>query len=155
MGWTLLRPGGFASNDLAWAEAVRATRTVPTPFPDVALPVIDPADIAEVAAAALVGDGHLGRVYELTGPAPLSPRERAAAIGAALGEPVRVVELSRAEARERMVRSMPERVVEATLDAVGDPLPAERTPSPDVERVLGRPARTYAEWAGRTAAAFR
>jgi len=155
LGWTLLRPGGFASNDLAWAEAVRATRTVPTPFPDVALPVIDPADIAEVAAAALVGDGHLGRVYELTGPAPLSPRERAAAIGAALGEPVRVVELSRAEARERMVRSMPERVVEATLDAVGDPLPAERTPSPDVERVLGRPARTYAEWAGRTAAAFR
>ena len=31
LGWTLLRPGGFASNDLAWAEQVRTARTVFTP----------------------------------------------------------------------------------------------------------------------------
>lgn len=51
--WTLLRPGGFNSNTLQWAEMVRAQRMVGAPFGDVALPTIDPADIAEVAAAAL------------------------------------------------------------------------------------------------------
>jgi uncharacterized protein YbjT (DUF2867 family) len=155
LDWTLLRPGGFASNDLAWAEPIRAHRTVFAPFPDVAIPVIDPADIADVAAAVLVGDGHLGRTYELTGPAPISPRQRAAAIGAALGEDVRLVEQTRAEATAQMVRFMPEPVVEVTLDAIGDPMPAERRVSPDVQLVLGRPPRAYAEWVARNIAAFR
>lgn len=153
--WTLLRPGAFASNDLAWTEPVRSGRTVSAPFPDVAVPVVDPADIADVAAAVLLGDGHAGRTYELTGPAPISPRQRVAAIGAALGEPVRLVEQTRAEAREQMLRFMPEPVVEATLGALGEPTPAEQRVSPDIEHVLGRPARRYPEWAGRHAAAFR
>lgn len=153
--WTLLRPGGFASNDLAWAESVRSRRTVFAPFPDVALPVIDPADIADVAAAVLLGVEHAGRTYELTGPAPISPRQRAEAIGAALGESVRFVEQSRAEARAQMLQFMPEVVVEATLDIIGEPTPAEQRVSPDVERVLGRPPRAYAEWVGRHVAAFR
>jgi uncharacterized protein YbjT (DUF2867 family) len=155
LGWTLLRPGGFASNDLAWSEPVRARRTVFAPFPDVAIPIIDPADIADVAAAVLIDDGHKGRTYELTGPAPISPRERAAAIGAALGEEVRFVELTRAEAKAQMVRFMPEPVVEATLDAIGGPMPAEQRVSPDVEQVLGRPPRAYTEWVGRNITAFR
>jgi uncharacterized protein YbjT (DUF2867 family) len=155
MGWTLLRPGGFASNDLAWTEPVRAMRTVFAPFPDVAVPVVDPADIADVAAAVLLDDGHTGGAYELTGPAPISPRQRVAAIGAALGAQVRLVEQSRAEAKAQMLQFMPERVVEATLDALGEPTPAEQRVSPDVQRVLGRPPRAYAEWVGRNVAAFR
>jgi uncharacterized protein YbjT (DUF2867 family) len=155
LGWTLLRPGGFASNDLAWAEPVRAHRTVVAPFADVAIPVIDPADIADVASAVLLEDGHAGRTYELTGPAPISPRQRAAAIGAALGEEVRFVEQTRAEAAAQMLRFMPEPVVEATLDALGTPMPVEQRVSPDVEQVLARPPRAYAEWVGRNIAAFR
>jgi uncharacterized protein YbjT (DUF2867 family) len=155
LAWTLLRPGGFASNDLWWAEPVRARRTVFTPFPDVALPIIDPADIADVAAAVLLGDGHAGRTYELTGPTPISPRQRVAAIGAALGEEVRLVEQSRAEARAQMLAFMPEQGADATLDILGKPTPDEQRVSPDVERVLGRPPRAYAEWAGRNIAAFR
>ncbi len=155
MGWTLLRPGGFASNDLAWSESVRGLRTVFTPFADIALPVVDPADIADVAAAVLLADGHDGRIYEITGPAPTSPRERVAAIDAALGEEVRLVEQPRAEARAQMLQFMPEQAVEATLDILGEPTPAEQRVSPDVERVLGRPPRGYAEWVGRHLAAFR
>jgi uncharacterized protein YbjT (DUF2867 family) len=153
--WTLLRPGAFASNDLAWAEPVRTGRTVHTPFPDVAVPVVDPADIAGVAAAVLLGDGHAGRTYALTGPVPITPRQRVAAIGAALGGEVRLVEQTRAEARAQMVRFMPGPVVEATLGALGEPTPAEQRVSPDVERVLGRPPRAYAEWVERNVAAFR
>ncbi len=54
LAWAVLRPGGFASNALAWAESVRTQGTVAAPFGDVGVPVIDPADIAEVAAACLL-----------------------------------------------------------------------------------------------------
>ncbi|GAA3113969.1 NAD(P)H-binding protein [Streptosporangium carneum] len=155
MEWTILRPGGFNSNTYAWAESVRTARAVAAPFGDVGLPVVDPADIAEVAAAALREDGHAGRVYELTGPALVTPRRQAEAIGDALGEPVRFVEQTREQARAHMLRFMPEPVVETTLAILGDPSPAEQRLSPDVEHVLGRAPRTYAAWARRNAAAFR
>ncbi|WP_333768020.1 NAD(P)H-binding protein [Streptomyces sp. IBSBF 2435] len=154
LDWTVLRPGGFASNALAWAEPVRTRRTVFAPFGDIALPVIDPADVAQAAATVLREDGHAGRTYELTGPAALSPRQRAQVIGEAVGEPVAFVEQSRAEARQQMLRFMPEPVVDATLGILGEPQPAEQAVTSDVQRVLGRAAGTFAGWAARHAAAF-
>ncbi len=155
LDWTVLRCGGLDSNAFAWAESIRTERVAAAPFGDVGLPMVDPADVAEVAAAALLQPGHAGAVYELTGPDPTTPRERAAAIGAALGEPVHFVEQTRQEAREQMLAFMPEPVVEGTLAILGEPLPAERRVSPDVERVLGRAPRPFADWATRSAAAFR
>jgi uncharacterized protein YbjT (DUF2867 family) len=155
LAWTVLRPGGFDSNAYAWAATVRAQRMVAAPFGDVGLPAIDPADIAEVAAAVLRGKGHAGRVYELTGPALTTPRQRTAAIGAALGQPVRFIEQSRDEARAQMLRFMPEPVVEGTLAILGEPTAAEQRISPDVAEVLGRAPRGFADWLGRHLAAFR
>ncbi|MEV0528897.1 NAD(P)H-binding protein [Streptomyces sp. NPDC050439] len=153
--FTILRPGGFASNAYAWTEPIRTKRTVYAPFGDVALPVIDPADIAAVAAAALHEDGHEGRTYELTGPEVISPRGQATAISRALGEDVTFVELSREEAHAQMAQFMPAEVIDGTLDALGVPLPTEQLISPDVENVLGRPARPFGEWATANLAAFR
>ncbi|GAA0596932.1 NAD(P)H-binding protein [Streptomyces crystallinus] len=155
LAWTVLRPSGFASNASMWAPSIRAERTVTAPFGDVGLPVVDPADIAAVAAACLRDGSHAGRTYELTGPAPVSPRRQAAAIGGALGLPVRFVEQSRAEARELLLRFMPEPVVESTLGILGEPTPEERRVSADVERVLGRAPRTFAQWAADNVVAFR
>ncbi|MFE6821435.1 SDR family oxidoreductase [Streptomyces sp. NPDC057690] len=153
--WTLLRPGAFHSNAYAWAEPVRVHRTAAAPFADVALPTVDPADIAAVAAVALREDGHTGQAYELTGPVATTPRERAAAIGAAIGEPVRFVEQTRQEAREQMLAFLPEPVVETTLAVLGEPTPAERRVGPDAERLLGRAPHTFEDWARRNAAVFR
>jgi uncharacterized protein YbjT (DUF2867 family) len=89
LDWVLLRPGGFASNALACAESVRRTRTL---------------------AAVLVDARHDGRVYELTGPELSTPRQRTAAIAAALGEPVTFVEQTAAQARRQVVTFMPEPV---------------------------------------------
>ncbi|MET9849084.1 SDR family oxidoreductase [Streptomyces ossamyceticus] len=155
MAWTILRPGGFHSNAYAWAESVRARRTVSAPFADIGLPTIDPDDIAEVAAAALREDHHTGRIHELTGPALTTPRQRAESLADALGEPVRFVEQTREEARAQMLRFMPEPVVETTLTILGEPTPAEQQVSPAVEQLLGRPARTFDDWARRHVAAFR
>lgn len=155
LDWTVLRAGGFHSNALRWAESVRATRTVAAPFPDVALPTVDPVDLAEVAATVLRTSGHGGRVYELNGPAPITPREQAAAIGDALGEPVAFVELTRAQARTALLAHMPATVADATLGALGSPTPAEQRVSADVPRLIGRTARTFGEWAKRNVAAFQ
>ncbi|WP_280260118.1 NAD(P)H-binding protein [Nocardia abscessus] len=154
LGWTFLRPAGFFSNTYAWTESVRTQRTVAAPFGDIGLPSIDPADIAAVAATALRDDRHAGQVYTLTGPELATPRAQAEALGTALGEPLRFVELPRAQAHSAMAQFMPEPVVEHTLTILGEPTPAEQLISPDVPRVLGRPPTKYADWAVRNRAAF-
>ncbi|WP_336215328.1 SDR family oxidoreductase [Nonomuraea sp. LPB2021202275-12-8] len=155
LAWTILRPGGFHSNAYAWAPSIRTGRTAAAPFATVGLPTIDPGDITDVAATVLREDGHAGRTYTLTGPAPTTPAERAAAIGAALGEPVRFTEQTSDQAREQMLNVMPEPVVEGTLAILGTPTEAERTVSPHVEQILGRAPRSFTDWAARNVTAFR
>ncbi|MFK0237483.1 SDR family oxidoreductase [Streptomyces vinaceus] len=153
--WTVLRPGGFASNALWWAKSVRTRRVVAAPFGDVGVPVIDPADIAEVAAACLLDDRHAGGVYELTGPEVITPRGQAEAIAAALGSPVRFNHLTRGEARAAMAQGMPVELADDTLDILGSPNPAELRVSPDTQQVLGRAPRPFADWTVRNVGAFR
>lgn len=153
--WVILRPGGFASNALWWAESVRAQQVVAAPFGDVGVPIIDPADIAAVAAACLLDDRHTGGVYKLTGPEVITPRRQAEDIAAALGRPVRFHELTRDEAKSAMTQSMPAELADDTLDILGSPSPAELRVSPDVQKVLGRAPRPFADWAARNVAAFR
>ncbi|MFF8909594.1 SDR family oxidoreductase [Streptomyces olivaceoviridis] len=155
LDWAVLRPGGFASNALAWAESVRTQGTVAAPFGDVGVPILDPADIAEVAAACLLDDRHSGGVFELTGPEVITPRQQAAAIAAALGSPVRFHELTRAKAKAAMTRFVPTELADDTLDILAAPNPAELRISPDVERVTGRPPRPFDSWVARNIAAFR
>ncbi|MBB1154206.1 MULTISPECIES: NAD(P)H-binding protein [Amycolatopsis] len=155
LDWVILRPGGFDSNALWWAESVRAQGMVAAPFGDTGVPIVDPADIGEVAAACLRDDRHVGGVYELTGPEVITPRRQTEALAAALGKPVRFQELTRAEAKAGMVQSMPGELADDTLDILSSPTPAELRVSPDVERVLGRAPRSFADWAARNVAAFR
>ncbi|MFD7023925.1 NAD(P)H-binding protein [Promicromonospora sukumoe] len=152
--WTLLRPADFASNALAWAPTVRADRAVHAPFGDVALPAVDPFDLAEVAAAALADDGHAGRSYTLTGPAAVSPRDRTEVLARVLGVPVAFVEQTRDQARAEMLAYMPEPVVDGTLAILGEPTPQEQQVRPDIESVLGRPARSFEDWVRRNVGAF-
>ncbi|GGW70812.1 NmrA family transcriptional regulator [Streptomyces lucensis JCM 4490] len=156
--FTVLRSGGLASNALAWAEPVRRHRTVTAPFADVALPFVDPGDVAAAAATVLRTDGHGGHdgaTYTLTGPEATTPRQRAAAIAEALGEPVTFVEQSREEAHAQMLRLMPPAVAAGTLAVLGEPTPEEQAVGTAVERLLGRPAAPFAAWAARNVEAFR
>ncbi|MGM0345942.1 SDR family oxidoreductase [Streptomyces sp. Adlamb9] len=155
LDWAVLRPGGFASNAFAWAESVRTQGVVAAPFGDIGVPVVDPADIAEVAAACLLEDRHTGGAFELTGPEVITPRRQTEAIAAALGSPVRFHELTRAEAKAAMTRFVPPELADDTLDIIGAPNSAELRISPDVERVLGRAPRPFGDWVARNIAAFR
>ncbi|MYR20213.1 NAD(P)H-binding protein [Streptomyces sp. SID6137] len=155
LDWAVLRPGGFASNAFAWAESVRTQGVVAAPFGDIGVPVVDPADIAEVAAACLLEDQHIGGIFELTGPEVITPRRQAEAIATALGSPVRFHELTREEAKAAMTRFVPPELADDTLDIIGAPNSAELRISSDVERVLGRAPRPFGDWVARNIAAFR
>lgn len=164
--WTHLRPGEFASNTLRlWGPQIRASRVVQYTAPDTPSLPIHEDDIAAVAVAALIEDGHTGRWYDLSGPAVLTRHEQVAAIGAALGEEVRFEEVSTARARE-IIRAQGGWAAENADFLLGfadyspggpsfDERPPALVPLPTVAEVLGRPAKSYSRWALDNVAAFR
>ena len=64
---------------------------VALPAGDVGEPFVDADDIADVAVAALTEDGHVGQLYELTGPRLLTFAEAVAEIARATGREIRYV----------------------------------------------------------------
>ncbi|MET7333577.1 NAD(P)H-binding protein [Nonomuraea sp. NPDC005650] len=155
IAWTFLRPGAFATNTLQWAPLIRAEGMVRDPFPDSRSAPVHEADIAAVAVRALTEPGHEGATYTLTGPELVSRRRQAELIGEAVGRTVRFavqdVEEHRAELSSWTTPQVADVVIRESAAAVDRPMPATDT----VEKVIGRPARTYGEWARDHAGDFR
>ncbi|MFI6345337.1 NAD(P)H-binding protein [Streptomyces sp. NPDC050560] len=155
-GWTFLRPGAFASNALQWAGGVRSDRVVRAFGGDFRSAPIDPADIAAVAARALVSDAYLGAAPVLSGPGVLTAREQAAVLGDALGEPVAFEELPEDVARGALRRAgYPEPFADAMVEMQKNTDPSLAQVTPAVEEITGTPARGFRRWAGTHVAAFR
>jgi len=153
--WTFLQPNGFMSNALQWAEQLRQGDVVTAPFAKVRTAQIDPRDIAAVAAVALTRDGHAGRSYRLSGPESLLAAERVAILGSVLGRDLRLEPQSDENARAEMSSTMPAEYVDAFFAFFAEGTLDESAVLPTVEQVLGRPPRTFAEWARDHAGAFR
>jgi (4-alkanoyl-5-oxo-2,5-dihydrofuran-3-yl)methyl phosphate reductase len=155
--WTILRPGAFMSNTLAWAPMIQRQGRVFAPYAQVRTAAIDPADIAAAAAAVLLGDGHDGRAYPLTGPEPVSATDQARMLGAALGRQIGITEIPAQAARDQMIQAgTPAQVADAvlaTLARTGTGPGARALPT--VAELTGRPARHFSVWARRHTAAFR
>ncbi|MET8450574.1 SDR family oxidoreductase [Streptomyces sp. NPDC005209] len=155
--WTILRPSSFATNTLSWAPDVRAGEPVPNMTGDGASGVIDPRDLSEVAARVLVESGHAGRTYTLTGPEAISVPEQAAALAAVLGRPVATRDLTPDETREHLRTAWGFDDAQAAGILAGTAFVrrgGNAVVTDDVPEVLGRPARTYREWARDHRAAF-
>jgi uncharacterized protein YbjT (DUF2867 family) len=153
--WTFLRPGGFATNTLEWAPAIRAGGPVPMPYPLASRSLIHERDIAEVAVRALTDADHAGRTYVLTGPSALTMAEQVTIIGDAVGRRPYAVEQPVDEYREAMAAVTGDAFAAGALrywaGLVDEPEPVTDT----VAEVLGRPARTFARWAEDHADDFR
>ncbi|MEU3054845.1 SDR family oxidoreductase [Streptomyces griseus] len=154
--WTVVMPVEFMANALEWAPGIRSEGVVREPFVDRLSAMVHESDIGAVAAAALTEDGHGGREYLVTGPQVLTVRDKAAAIGAARGADVELVELTEEQALESWRgQGMPEDVIAFLIDVYRDTPPEGRTVLDTVEKVTGRPARTFAQWAEEHAKHFR
>lgn len=152
--WTRLEPQEFMSNALTWVDSVRSEGVVREAF-DLPSAVVHEGDIGAVAAAALLEDGHAGRAYNLTGPEALTPSQRIAMLSAAIGSPVDLVRITREQAVARLVADGVSRAdAEYVVGWHADPPPAASTPVDTVEQVLGRPARTFADWLAEHADRF-
>ncbi|MFI6578375.1 SDR family oxidoreductase [Nocardiopsis sp. NPDC050513] len=144
--WTFVRGGGFAGNDLAWAEEVRDGGVVREAFAGWRRSVVHEADLAAVGVRALTTDDHVGAVFAVTGPAVLSQAERVRIIGEVTGLDLRFEEQTPEEAREAFRAWLPEDAVEDTMTEMAT---MTRVPEPvtaDVAEVLGRPALPYRRW---------
>ncbi|GAA2251751.1 NAD(P)H-binding protein [Streptomyces amakusaensis] len=154
--WTALRPTGFASNTLGWAEEVRTTGAVRAPLARLARPLIHEADMAAVAVQALTTDALLGARPLLTGPELITQEQQVALIGEAIGRPVRFEEIALDEAAERMrAAGYPAELVAAVLPAQAEMIDNPEPVNGEVERITGAPARSFREWAVDHAADFR
>ena len=153
IAWTFLRPTGFMSNALNWAPMITADQVVHAPFAAGRAAVVDPADIAAVAAACLTHDGHDDRVYELTGPEPLSPADQVAILSQVLGRDLRYAEADPADMLAQMVSyGMPEELAHAVIEQFRSTLePFNSEPTGDITAVTSRPARSFTDWPTPTA----
>lgn len=157
LDWVSLRPTTYAMNAVGqWAGQVRAGEVVRTPYPAAASAPIHELDVAAVAAHALTADDLLGQRVPLTGPEWLTNAEQVDRIGVAIGKPLRTQEIPLDAARRAMLASgAPEPFADAVLAYQAALVDAPPVLHNEVEKILGRPARTFAEWATDHAADFR
>ena len=144
----------LASNSLLWwAEAIRGDGTVRWPYGAAETAPVDDRDVAAVVARTLHESGHAGGDYVLTGPDSLTQAEQVRVIGDALGRRLPFEELTTEEFRRQAPeasRSAVDMLLAAWNAAVGHPAYITST----VSDLLGRPPRTFRQWATDHAASF-
>lgn len=86
--FTILRNGVYADNLMGFIGRALESGTLAAPAGDGRVAFVSRADLAEATAAVLLGAGHAGRTYELTGPAAVSYHEVAAAVSRRSGRPI-------------------------------------------------------------------
>jgi uncharacterized protein YbjT (DUF2867 family) len=154
VAWTMLQPNSFMSNAYRWLPQLRAGDVVRVPFPTVRVATIDPRDLGEVAALALLSNDHAGRSYRLSGPESLLPGEQVRTLATVLGRDLRFEGLTDTQAREDMNANMPSEYADAFFRFFVDGDLDESQVLPTVEELTGRPPRTFEEWAITHADAF-
>jgi uncharacterized protein YbjT (DUF2867 family) len=151
---TILRPSGFHANALRWRSQLEAGNVIREPFAGVPVASIDPADIAAAAALALTRAAGPTVTYRLTGPAAVLPAAKVKILGEVLGRDLVLEPLTDSEARADMSASMPGPYVDAFMSFFADGTYDDARVDPTVERLLGRPARSFEQWAQAHAGDF-
>jgi uncharacterized protein YbjT (DUF2867 family) len=155
--FTFLRPSGFMTNLLAWAEPIRTEGVVRTSTGSGKRAFIHSDDIAAVAMTALTSRDYVGKALALTGPEAFSFADVAAKVGAAIGRDLRYETLSDEEARRRFLAtgaSIEETEAHVELwRAIREGRLGMTTDG--VERVLGRQPIGLYRWVAENVDAFR
>jgi uncharacterized protein YbjT (DUF2867 family) len=151
---TIVRSTWFAQNfEDGWRELVLSGE-VALPAGDTPEPFVDADDIADVAVAALTEDGHVGELYELTGPRLLTFEGAVDEISRAVGREIRYVRVSSEEfAAAAAEQGVPAEVVELLSYLFGEVLDGRNAHLADgVQRALGREPRDFGDYARAAAA---
>ncbi len=154
---TLLRSNAYMQNVLALAPAIAKTSSFGSAAGKGRSGLVDARDVAAVAAEIAASPAaHVGQTYWLTGPGLISNYDVAAVLSKLLGRTITYRELTVEENTETMIRAgVPEQIAQMNAQAFsmaagGD---AEWL-TEDVPSLLGRPARSFQQFANDYAAAF-
>src|SRR5467141_2580333 len=157
LGYTLLRNNAYMQNFLMMANGIAQTSSFATATGDGRIGHIDTRDVAAVAAEIAASPAvHAGRTYWPTGPEVLSAAEVAAVFSRVLGRTITFHPITVAEQKRAMLEvGLPENVAEDNANAValmakGD---CDYVTS-DAATILGRPPRSFEQFATDYAAAF-
>ncbi len=102
--WTILRPHYYMQNLLSSARSVASDGMLYMNMGEAPVGMIDGRDVGTLAARVIEYPGpHAGKIYNPTGPKPITMKEAAETIGRVLGRPVRYVALPEEAAREAML----------------------------------------------------
>jgi len=153
--WTVLRCAWFAQNfsEHFLLQPV-LDGVIALPAGDITEPFLDVDDVADVAVAALTEGGHHGQVYELTGPRLLGFADIAAELSRATGRRIDYVSVTPEQyAAAAAAAGVPAEEIEPLTELFTRVLDGHNAYlTSDVQKVLGRPARDFADYARRTAA---
>jgi uncharacterized protein YbjT (DUF2867 family) len=153
--WTIVSCAFFAQNfdEGFMVESVLAGEFA-LPAGDVREPVLHIDDIADVAVAALTEPGHVGQVYELTGPRLMTFFKVAAELSEAAGYPVRYAPITPAEfAAQLKGAGLPDDFADGLAGVFTEIMDGHNAHLTDgVQRALGRPPRDFSDYVRATAA---
>ncbi|MEQ1956138.1 NAD(P)H-binding protein [Mesorhizobium yinganensis] len=154
--WTIVRCAWFNQNfsESFLLDPILAG-VVALPVGGVREPFVDAEDIADVVAAALTDDRHVGKLYELTGPRLLTFGEALAEIAAATGRKIRLEQISAGEFSNLLVaEGVPDSLVRLIVMLFAEVLDGRNESlTGGVFEALGRPPRDFADYAKETAEA--
>jgi len=155
--WVSVRPSAFAVSATAmWASQIRNGDVVRGPYAAFADPFIHEVDVASVLARALLDDSLAGQKISITGPQSVTHAEMVSTIGEVIGRPLRYEEISPSQAAEGIIAlGLPRAFADAMMARYARELENPYPVTDGVERTLGRPARSYAEWVVDHTSAFQ
>ena len=144
---TVLRNNWYTGNYVPAVEHARATGEVVASAGDGKVASATRADLAAGIAAVLTGEGHDGKVYELTGDAAWDFHELAAAIGEVLGRPVTYRAVSAEEHLEILTQAGLDEQTAGFLVALDGDIRAGALADAtgDLARLIGRPTTPLVE----------
>lgn len=153
--WTVVRASWFSQNfsEGPFVDMI-LNGQVALPAGDVEEPFIDADDIAEVAVAALVEDGHAGQIYEVTGPRLLTFAQVVQEISEASGRSIDYIQIPNEAFINGLEQAgLPSDIVWLMGCLFTTVLDGRNAHLQDgVRRALGREPRDFADYARRIAA---
>ncbi len=147
--FTIVRAAWFAQNfSEGYLRDPVLAGILPMPGGDIAEPIIDIDDIAEVVVAALTDDGHKGELYEVTGPRLMTFADMAGALSRATGREVRHIPISFEAFHEAIAQAGGPFVADVFTAIARETLDGRNAHTADgVMRALGRAPRDFAHFA--------
>ncbi len=155
--YTILKPHYFMQNMYMNVDSIKNEGAFYAPMQQGKIAMIDVRDIADCAVAVILGKGHNGKAYDLTGDTALSFAEYAEKLSSACGKEIKYVDIPPAEAKKAMLgMGMPDFFVDGIVALYMDwAKGGGEKVSEAVKTLTGKDPRTFDDFAREFADAVR